>query len=135
MTHNKNAQKPITDLTAISISSLCLIHCLIVPLTAAVLPIFAVIEEAEWLHRLLVMLAAPVSAIAIIQMRKHYIGPVFIIAASFGLTMLFMAAFLERFHPQEKIMTFIGAASLIFAHIWRWRGHGSADHWSKSKQS
>ncbi|MEM8771434.1 MAG: MerC domain-containing protein [Pseudomonadota bacterium] len=133
MTHNRNIQEKTTDLAAISISSLCLMHCLLVPLAAAILPVFAAIEEAEWLHRLLVILSAPLSAIAIIQMRKHYIGPVFITAALFGLAMLFAAAFMERFHPQENVMTFIGAASLIFAHMWRWRSHGGASYGHRSK--
>ncbi len=123
MAKNSSTQSPTTDVMAITISSLCVLHCLAVPIIAATLPIFAALEETEWLHKLLVMLSAPVTGFALMQTRKHFIDPIFLSAAVLGLGVLVISAFLERFHPQEQIMTVAGAGLLIFAHAWRWRRH------------
>ncbi|WP_162953530.1 MerC family mercury resistance protein, partial [Pseudomonas aeruginosa] len=38
------------DSSAIALSSLCLLHCLALPLLAAALPLLGRWEQAEWVH-------------------------------------------------------------------------------------
>ncbi len=117
------AKDPRVDYMAIGLSSLCLLHCLAIPLLAIALPVFAVVAEAEWLHKIFVALAFPVSGLALLQIRRHHIDGVFIVLALVGLALLFASAFLERFHPQEQTFTIIGALSLSAAHLWRLSRH------------
>ncbi|MEM7054169.1 MAG: MerC domain-containing protein, partial [Pseudomonadota bacterium] len=60
-----NTKTAALDFSAISLSALCLIHCLALPLLAAGLPVIGVLSQAEWFHQLLVLLALPVTVLAI----------------------------------------------------------------------
>ena len=44
------------DLFAVGVSALCLIHCVLVPVLAAALPLAAYFAESELVHRVLVLL-------------------------------------------------------------------------------
>ena len=53
------------DSAAISLSALCLIHCLGAPFVLSVLPILAAGFEAEWLHKAFVVAAVAISLLAL----------------------------------------------------------------------
>lgn len=114
------------DTSAIALSGLCLVHCLALPLMAAALPLAGVLAEAEWVHKVLVMTAIPISNFAMLRGRREGGGAVFIGLASFGLFLLTSAAFIEPLHDHETALTVSGALSLATAHIFRWVRHSRA---------
>ncbi len=112
------------DAGAITLSVLCLIHCLALPLLSATMPMMGVLAEAEWVHRLLVMLAAPMPLIAIIADERGPRWIEFTFLATLGLALLLAAAMIEALHDHETVITVTGACLLSIAHIRRWsRGH------------
>ena len=108
------------DAPAISLSILCLIHCLALPVMSAFLPLAGVFAEIEWIHKALVLIAIPVTGLALTYHRKTRAHFLFAAPALLGLSLLFIAAFVERFEAHETLLTTIGATMLAFAHTWRW---------------
>lgn len=111
------------DATGVTLSSLCLVHCLGLPLITVVFPAVGAFSEAEWVHKVLVLAALPVSGLAILQSWGKHHAAVFIVLATTGLVQLVSAAFLEPLHNYEKPLTVIGAIMLASAHIFRWKKH------------
>ena len=121
------APAAVLDASAVGLSGLCLVHCLALPILAAVLPIAGVIAEAEWMHRVFVAAALPISGLAIMQNRAAGGGATFPIVAVTGLALLCAAAFVEPLHDVETPLTILGAITLASAHIWRWTRHNYSD--------
>ena len=111
------------DASAITLSSLCILHCLLLPLSVAWLPFLAVIAEMEWLHKTFVVLALPLTGYAITQSWHQTRQHGFIIPAVIGLALLFGGAFIQELHDYEVLLTLVGAGFLASAHIWRWISH------------
>ena len=105
------------DTSAIGLSTLCLVHCLALPIVAAGVPVLASAAEAEWVHRAFVLLAVPISFMAMARGG----GRVFTGLALVGLSLLITGAFVEQLHDYETPLTVAGALTLAFAHIFRWR--------------
>lgn len=111
------------DATGIGLSSLCLLHCLALPLIAVAAPAAGAWAEAEWIHKVLVLAALPISGYAVLRRVFDPGGVVFFIAAVAGLSLLVAAAFVEAFHDLEKPVTVAGALLLAGAHLYWWRRH------------
>ena len=107
------------DASAAGLSFLCLVHCLLLPVISAFLPLAAVLAEAEWIHKTLVLTALPITAIAIMRHRNSNVGVSFILPAVLGLSLLLAAGFVESLHDFETPLTTVGAILLASAHIWR----------------
>ena len=103
------------DRTGLTLSLLCVIHCLFLPTLGTALPIIGVWSEVEWIHKALVLLAVPVG-ISLITTKAQ---PLIRFFALLGLGLLFSGAFLEVFHDFETIITVMGALMLGFAHMLR----------------
>ena len=111
------------DFFAIGLSSLCIVHCLALPLLAVSLPVLGVVAEAEWVHKLLVLTALPISAFAILRTRGHVLNFLFVLPIMAGFTLLLAGAFMERFHDYETLLTVCGALLVAGGHLWRWLSH------------
>ncbi|MCI4643412.1 MAG: MerC domain-containing protein [Hyphomonadaceae bacterium] len=111
------------DASAITLSGLCLVHCLALPLMAAILPLAGVWAEAEWVHQLFVAVALPISGFAIWRSISLPGWKGFAALAVLGLALLIAAAFVEALHAFETPLTVAGAVLLASAHIWRWVNH------------
>ncbi|MEM6556912.1 MAG: MerC domain-containing protein [Pseudomonadota bacterium] len=107
----------VVDGSAIVLSSLCLIHCLALPLLSAILPVAGVWAEAEWLHKTFVIAAIPFSLIGLSS--KRLTVPIGILIAS-GIGFLLLGAFVESLHDYETQLTVIGALLLASGHALRW---------------
>lgn len=106
------------DGVAISLSSLCLIHCLILPILSASLPsIVGMWAEAEWLHKSFVVAALPFAGLALAS--RHAKMGIRVLIVS-GLTFLVAAAFYEPLHDHEVLLTVIGGVLLASGHALRW---------------
>lgn len=115
----------ITDKTAISLSLLCAIHCLALPIIVALLPsVAAMVFEDEAFHFWMVVAVIPTSAIALTMgCKQHKRYPVLFIGVV-GLCILAVAAFLgeERLDELgEKALTLAGAALIALGHVWNYR--------------
>lgn len=110
------------DLAAISLSGLCLAHCLALPLAAALLPVVGVWAEAEWVHWAFVLTAAPISVWTLT--RRPAVPPL-----AFGVTglgLLFAGAAGFPSHEAETLITITGSLMLTVAHGMNWfrKPHG-----------
>lgn len=110
------------DAAAVTLSGLCLIHCLALPLVVGILPLAGVIAEAEWLHKAFVIMAVPVTAFVMTRcdLSKQE-RLIFNALAGIGLSLLLAAAFVHDLHDYETVLTVCGAVLLAGAHTWRWR--------------
>lgn len=68
----KSSQAALLDASAVALSSLCLLHCLALPLLAAALPLFGAWAEAEWVHAVFVAIALPVTGFALWRAHRQH---------------------------------------------------------------
>ena len=114
----------IWDLFGASLSSMCLLHCLLTPLVVASFPALSHFSESHLVHTLFVVLAAPVTLWVVWNAVTH--GErnfVFITAALTGLAFMISAVMISALEHVELEVTLIGATLLGSAHLWRWFQH------------
>ncbi|MEM9937292.1 MAG: MerC domain-containing protein [Pseudomonadota bacterium] len=109
------------DATALTLSGLCLLHCLALPVLASTLPLFGVMAEAEWLHRAFVLAAVPITGFAIMQPWRGADYIAFCILALTGISLLVAGAFVEPLEAHETLLTVCGALLVAAAHALRWQ--------------
>jgi hypothetical protein len=114
----KAAPSSLLDASAISLSGLCLAHCLALPLVAAFSPVVATWAEAEWVHALAIGLAAPMSALALWR-RGQALGVILMSLAGLSLMALGVAHWPS--HEAETPITVAGSLLLAGAHLLNWR--------------
>lgn len=112
------------DASAVVLSGLCLVHCLVLPLLVALLPVLGAWAQQEWVHALLVALAAPLSGYALwCAHRRRRLPPPLWALAVLGLSCLVAGAG-EWFGPgSETPVTVAGSLLLAAAHLWNWMRH------------
>jgi len=115
----------LSDVLAISLSLLCTIHCLALPLAVVMLPSLAIFPlEDEAFHFWMVMAVIPTSAYALTigcRKHKHYR---LLFLGSIGLAILIASAFLGHDllgEKWEKIFTVIGAGIIALGHLLNYR--------------
>lgn len=101
------------DTVGVVMSSLCVVHCLALPIIGLILPVVGVLSENEWLHKILVIMALPLFMNLAFKSNKPYI----VVPAIFGISLLFAGAFFEPLHEYETIATVLGASFLGGAHL------------------
>jgi hypothetical protein len=116
------------DASALGLSGLCLVHCLLLPVVAAFVPTLVVLTHAEWVHTAFLVVALPTTGLALWSVNRHHRPPAGLIAlACMGLACLFVGAVgwpLRGWHEQ---ITVAGSLLLVTTHIWNWR-RGAAAH-------
>lgn len=110
------------DFVAISLSGLCMAHCLALPLAAALLPMAGAWAEAEWVHWVFALTASPISLWTLT--RRPRVTP--LVLGALGLGLLFCGAAAFPSHEAETVVTVAGSLCLAAAHIANWlrRPHG-----------
>ena len=63
----RTATVRLLDGSATGLSSLCLIHCLALPVMTALLPALGAWAQAEWVHVVFVAFAAPIAGLALVR--------------------------------------------------------------------
>ena len=125
--HPARARTARLDLCAAGLSTLCLFHCLALPLLVAVMPLAAQAADNEAVHRILVVVAVPVSLRVIWKTLPVGGNGLFIGAAMGGLGLLLVGAFVETLSAYEQPITVAGGLLLGSAHLWNWvRQRGQA---------
>jgi len=109
-----------SDKIAMTLSMICVIHCFFVPsfliLGAGYLS-FAI--DNEFVHKAIVLLAAPISIFALSIGYKNHKTTSFMPIAFLGLVLLILAVVLGESvlgKAGEQILTLLGSISLAYAH-------------------
>ncbi|MBX9708679.1 MAG: MerC domain-containing protein [Caulobacteraceae bacterium] len=105
---------------AMSLSGLCILHCLAPPVFAIALPFLGVLAETEWVHWLFVALAIPASALALFGSFGGGSASL-ILSATAGLGLLIAGAAGWPDHGSETLMTVSGGLVLAAVHALNWR--------------
>ena len=97
MKFSTEKNRPIADVSAVGLSSLCLVHCLMLPVVVSVYPAtIAVTLSDEVFHLFMVLMAIPISVFALFfgcRSHKSYsVG----LTGALGIGLLFMSAFLPH---------------------------------------
>lgn len=115
----------ISDKTAISLSLLCTLHCLVLPLAAVLLPSVAALPLGdETFHLWMLVAVLPVSAYALTMGCKKHQRYRLLSIGSMGLVILGIAAFLGHEilgETSEKTLTLLGASIIALVHVWNYR--------------
>ncbi|MEO0881239.1 MAG: MerC domain-containing protein [Pseudomonadota bacterium] len=111
-----------SDMAAMGLSGLCLLHCLALPMFISLSPIFGLASE-EWVHGALAIAASAISLSVIAVGRPGRNRLSFVGLAIVGMALLLAAPFVEALHDYETPLTVAGASLLALAHAIRWRGH------------
>ena len=111
----------VMDRLAISLSFLCVAHCLLLPFAVVVLPILgASFLEGEVFHYWLLFLVIPTSVYSLwLGCRKHGRLEIFTIG-TFGLFLLCLIVFLgvdALGETLERLSTVVGASIIALAHL------------------
>ena len=120
----KNIQAT-TDKMAISLSVLCTIHCLALPLVVILLPAVASLSlDDEVFHLWIVLAVMPISAFALTMGCKKHQYYRLLIIGGIGLSILDMTLLLGHQilgEAGEKIGTVIGSSIVALGHIYNYR--------------
>ncbi len=119
------------DALALSLSGLCMIHCLALPLALTLFPIFAsaLVDDALF-HAVLYLAVLPTSCLAFVLGYRHHRDPMLIAIGGAGLFILGFAAVFghDLFgHSGERLVTSLGGLVLAAAHVINYR-HSRAEH-------
>lgn len=118
----KSSQAVLLDASAVALSSLCLLHCLALPLLAAALPLFGAWAESEWVHLVFVAFALPITVFALWRAhRQHRLPAAAWLAAGSGLALLLAGALEFPSHDSETLLTVCGSLLLAATHLWNAR--------------
>jgi hypothetical protein len=100
------------DPAAIALSGLCLVHCLALPALSLALPLLGVWARAEWVHLVVIILAAPLAMLALrARAARGYLG-----LALTGLGLMIVAVVAPLSHPGELMLNSGGGLLLATAH-------------------
>ena len=121
----------LADKTAISLSFVCTLHCLALPVLLLSVPSLASLPlEGEAFHRWLLVAVIPISIFALFMgCKKHRRMPVAVLGG-LGLAVLIMALFVGEVAGEfyEKALTLLGAVLIAMGHFWNYRLCQSQQH-------
>jgi len=109
----------IIDRAGVTISTLCIVHCVLLPFMMSLFPVVGVLAENEAVHKTLVFLAVLPAVFAFSSSIPSRFSVFVRGLALFGVVTLFASAFAESLHDFETSLTVVGAFSLASAHILR----------------
>jgi hypothetical protein len=114
------------DKAAIGISTLCLVHCLLLPIALALLPSMALLATLsdEAFHLLLVALVMPTSIVALTLGCRRYRSWQVLALGTTGLAILILTALYAHDllgEELEKLSTVLGALLVAASHIQNFR--------------
>ena len=108
-----------TDKLAISLSAICVLHCLFMPSFLILSSWFAAFSiDNEFIHYAILIVAIPVSAFALIKGFKNHKKLSYFVYGFFGLFLLAFAVLAAGITGEigEKSLTLLGSLFVIYAH-------------------
>ena len=105
-----------SDKLAISLSAACVIHCLFAPtLMIFAYSFLSFSVESGLVHYIILMLAIPISTIALILGYRNHKVLSFLMIGIAGLSLMLLAVLLGE-GTSEKVLTVIGSCTVAYAH-------------------
>lgn len=109
------------DGAAASVSLLCLVHCLALPLLIAALPALSqVLAVPEGFHRGVALIALPASSVALLSGFRRHRSARALALAVLGLGAIGWGAFGAQSASAELVATVIGSVLVSAAHVVNW---------------
>ena len=109
-----------SDKIAISLSMICLVHCLVLPSFLVILSgYFTLSYENELVHYLLLLIAVPVSLYALINGARNHSNFIYLVSGITGIISMIFAVTMgvELWDESgEIVFTSIGASLVAFSH-------------------
>jgi hypothetical protein len=126
----------VLDRLGISLSILCLIHCLLFPLIVLVLPALGatLFFNETMVHWVLLGMAFPVSLAAFSHGYRFHGDWMTLVIGALGLIFLIVGVSHWLGHDSEIYLTVPGAFLLFMAHLRNWRHHHLGSQKSKRQQ-
>ncbi len=120
-----NFLRPWSDKLAISLSFLCTLHCLLLPLLVTLLPALSSLAlDSEWFHYAMVLMVIPLSFFALtLGCKKHHHYRILGLGGSGVLLLIAAVLFGHDLGGEivEKILTVIGASMVALGHVINYR--------------
>ena len=120
-----NSLQAISDKTAVSLSLVCAIHCLAMPMAVVLLPSVAALSLSdEAFHIWLLVAVLPFSIYALTMGCKKHKRYRLLLIGGAGLLVLSFAGFFGHDtlgHAWERWLTLIGASVIALGHLWNHR--------------
>ena len=105
-----------SDKLAISLSAACVIHCLFAPtLIIFAYSFLSFSVESELVHYIILILALPISVLALILGYRNHKVLSFLVIGIAGLSLMLLAVLLGE-GTSEKVLTVIGSCTVAYAH-------------------
>ncbi|MBI3926147.1 MAG: MerC domain-containing protein [Armatimonadetes bacterium] len=106
------------DVLGVWVTSLCLVHCAVLPLLVVSLPLFFADDHEQWVHWLLTLVAVPIGALALVPgYRRHRQSLVLLLGVG-GVSLMIASTLLaELVHEGFHVAGAMGAVALIAAHL------------------
>ena len=105
-----------SDKLAISLSAACVIHCLFAPtLIIFAYSFLSFSVESELIHYIILMLALPISGLALVLGYRNHKVLSFLMIGITGLSLMLLAVLLGE-GTSEKVLTVIGSCTVAYAH-------------------
>jgi len=116
------------DRIGMSLSGICLVHCLVFPIALALLPLWPVFDDVHaWLHPVFAVLILPTTLFAMARGRKMHGRRDVQWLLGVGVAIIVVSGFLGHEMPgalSETAVTVSGSLLLIAGHWRNWRaGH------------
>lgn len=122
MSQTKSSLHLLADRTAIALSALCVIHCLLLPMAMVMLPALATLGlDNEAFHAWMVVIVLPISAAALLVGCRRHGRLGVLVVGGLGLATLMLAVVAGHDvlgELGERLTTVIGASLIAFSH-WR----------------
>ncbi len=120
-----NVQK-ISDKTAIGLSLLCVIHCLILPILLMIVPTFAGIAflKDETFHLWMLFAVIPISCLALLMGYRHHKSRQTLLIGFIGLSIIAATAYLGHDllgRVGEVVLTVLGSCTIALSHLRNYR--------------
>ena len=105
-----------SDKLAMSLSAACVVHCLFAPtLIIFAYSFLSFSIESEIVHYIILILALPISVLALTLGYRNHKVLSFLITGIFGLSLMLLAVLLGE-GTSEKVLTVIGSSIVAYAH-------------------
>jgi hypothetical protein len=112
------------DRLGIGLASLCLVHCLALPLIVSALPMLATaLHLPEQFHVAMVLLAVPLSGVALVRGYAMHRRVLPALAGGAALALLVAAVAFAPDKGWETGLTVVASLMLAGAHLWNLRQH------------
>ena len=125
------------DAIGLTLSGICLLHCVAVPVVAFTLPAAAGLlsDPDSVFHWLLLGLAVPISGVAFLSAWRRHRARLPLVVGLTGLTIMAIGVSHVFGHAFEVLFTLVGVVAVALAHITNFvRAHGAHDHSQSDRQ-